>query len=80
VVSGDQCHILTNMLRFCHKTNNSQRFCGMMFISSTKPCIEGDEKTKDKEEDNFSLRQNNKKKLKKNDGDMVGFEIHHIQD
>jgi len=38
----------------------------MMFISSTKPCIEGDEKTKNKEEDNFSLRQNNKKNFKKN--------------
>jgi len=38
----------------------------MMFISSTKPCKEGDEKTKNKEEDNFSLRQNNKRNLKIN--------------
>jgi hypothetical protein len=37
-----------------------------MFISSTKPCKEGDEKTKNKKEDNFSLRQNNNKNLKIN--------------
>ncbi len=66
MVSGDQCHILTNMLRLCHKANNSQKFCGMMFISSTKPCKEGDEKTKNEEEDNFSLKQNNKRNLKIN--------------